>query len=75
MRTAAVVAKHKEHHPELYCQQKQCLWRTGGGFCPRHKPTKSNDPVWNDPVWDYTQCRCANNGDLCEYCLTMEKSQ
>ena len=66
MRTAAIVAKHKEKHPELYCATKRCLWRTSNDYCPRHKPLKSNDPVW-----DYTQCRCANNGDYCEYCLSI----
>jgi hypothetical protein len=23
---------------------------------------------YKQPAWDYTQCRCANNGDLCAYC-------
>lgn len=36
MSTAAKVAMHKEKHPELYCPQVRCLWRTGGPFCPRH---------------------------------------
>lgn len=31
---AAKVREHKEKHPELYCPK--CLWRTGGGPCPRH---------------------------------------
>jgi hypothetical protein len=35
---AAQVAQHKERHPELYCPTRKCLWRTGGGFCPRHAP-------------------------------------
>ena len=33
---AASVAAHKEEHPELYCPDTRCLWRTGGGACPRH---------------------------------------
>jgi hypothetical protein len=33
---AAKVAKHKEAHPELYCPFRKCLWKTGGGYCPRH---------------------------------------
>ena len=37
MRTAAKVAAHKEAHPELYCPEPRCLWRTGGGRCPRHE--------------------------------------
>jgi hypothetical protein len=31
---AKSVREHKEAHPELYCLH--CLWRTGGGPCPRH---------------------------------------
>jgi hypothetical protein len=37
-RTAAIVVKNKEQHPELYCPYRRCLWKTGGGFCPRHRP-------------------------------------
>ena len=33
---AAKVAKDKEAHPEQYCPHRRCLWRTGGGYCPRH---------------------------------------
>ena len=36
MNTAAKVAAHKEAHPELYCTQKRCLWRTADDYCPRH---------------------------------------
>jgi hypothetical protein len=35
---AAKVAANKEKHPERYCPAPQCLWRTGGGYCPRHTP-------------------------------------
>ena len=31
---AAKVAAHKKAHPDLYCSK--CLWKTGGGNCPRH---------------------------------------
>jgi len=33
--TAQKVRLHKEKHPELYCPK--CLWKTNGGYCPRHK--------------------------------------
>jgi hypothetical protein len=36
MTTAAKVAINKEKHPEKYCPYPKCLWRTGGGYCPRH---------------------------------------
>lgn len=26
----------KEKYPEKFCPTKRCLWRTGGGYCPRH---------------------------------------
>ena len=29
-------ALNKEAHPEVYCPARKCLWRTGGGYCPRH---------------------------------------
>jgi hypothetical protein len=34
------VAANKEEHPELYCPGRKCLWRTGGGYCPRHQPAE-----------------------------------
>jgi hypothetical protein len=40
MSTASLVAKAKEKHPEMFCPKKRCLWRTGGGYCPRHKPER-----------------------------------
>lgn len=33
---AANVRKDKDKHPENYCPEPRCLWRTGGGYCPRH---------------------------------------
>jgi hypothetical protein len=43
MATHGSVAKSarldKEARPELYCPERRCLWRTGGGWCPRHRPT------------------------------------
>lgn len=36
MRTAAKVAERKRERPAEYCPHPKCLWRTGGGFCPRH---------------------------------------
>ena len=35
---AASVAENKERNPGKYCPVKRCLWRTGGGYCPRHAP-------------------------------------
>jgi hypothetical protein len=31
-------AREKAEHPEIYCPYRDCLWRTGGGWCPRHDP-------------------------------------
>ncbi len=45
MNTAAMVRKRKEAHPELYCTDRRCLWRTGGGSCPRHKPIADAAPI------------------------------
>lgn len=49
MNINAKVGIEKQEHPERFCPQKGCLWRTaklnhetqqheGGGYCPRHKP-------------------------------------
>lgn len=35
------VALRKQEHPEEYCPVKKCLWRTGGGRCPRHQIKES----------------------------------
>ena len=49
MNIQAKVALDKERHPERYCPTRRCLWRTGGGHCPRHVPT---DPVMQvDPAY------------------------
>lgn len=33
---AARVRKEKDANPEKFCSKPSCLWRTGGGPCPRH---------------------------------------
>ena len=51
MRIAAQVANDKEKHPERFCPHRRCLWRTGGGYCPRHKPVlRSTNEVRNTLV-------------------------
>ena len=40
---AAKVAANKARHPELYCPAPKCLWRTGGGWCPRHQTENSGN--------------------------------
>ena len=42
MSTAAKVAQYKEKNPHLYCPRHRCLWRTDGGYCPRHQPGKTH---------------------------------
>lgn len=37
--TAARVAKSKQQHPEHFCLEASCLWRTAEPFCPRHRPS------------------------------------
>lgn len=39
---AKAARERKERHPELYCSNAVCLWRTGGATgkpCPRHRLT------------------------------------
>jgi hypothetical protein len=50
MNTAAKVAQNKEKHPEHYCPTHRCLWRTGGGHCPRHT---QNGPKPKTTVTDW----------------------
>ena len=49
MNTQAKVAQDKAKHPERFCPEPRCLWKTaklnhetqtyeGGGYCPRHNP-------------------------------------
>lgn len=33
---AKSVRLNKERRPDQYCPSPKCLWRTGGGFCPKH---------------------------------------
>jgi hypothetical protein len=33
---AASVRANKEKHPENYCSNPKCLWRTSSGPCPKH---------------------------------------
>ena len=55
-RIAATVARSKEQHPERYCPERRCLWRTGGGYCPRHAYLH---PAPSDFKCSYPACKCA----------------
>jgi hypothetical protein len=55
MNTRAKVAIEKSEHPERFCPERRCLWRTAklnhatgerecGGYCPRHKSGKALQP-------------------------------
>lgn len=37
----------KERRPENYCPSPKCLWRTGGGYCPRHSAPAELEPLEN----------------------------
>jgi hypothetical protein len=54
MSTASKVAARKLEHPELYCPSPRCLWRTGGGYCPRHaESTEVESKYWPDDTNDF----------------------
>lgn len=58
---AAKVAEHKRKHPELYCSR--CLWRTGGGDCPRHAKSLANALLDEDPdFWKGIGLKRERNG-------------
>ena len=51
MTVNAKIALEKQEHPERFCPEPRCLWRTaklnhetgkreGGGYCPRHRRTQ-----------------------------------
>lgn len=42
---AAKVREEKEEHPERFCADKKCLWRTDEQYCPRHAPAKTTS-LW-----------------------------
>ena len=46
---AANVARNKQKHPENYCPGYRCLWRTGGGYCPRHRREARDGNSRNNP--------------------------
>lgn len=35
--TQAKVGQEKAAHPERFCPEPRCLWKTGGSRCPRHR--------------------------------------
>jgi hypothetical protein len=51
---AANVAAHKVAHPDLYCPARRCLWRTGGGRCPRH-PMTASERAWENANQHFTR--------------------
>lgn len=66
MTTHAGAAKrarmHKEARPDLYCPYRGCLWRTEGGYCPRHAAS-----------WTCDRCK-ARNPDRYENCQTCDSA-
>jgi hypothetical protein len=62
--TQAKVAIEKSEHPERFCPERRCLWRTaklnhakgqreGGGYCPRHKPAEQRGAKPTFTVMDW----------------------
>lgn len=54
MNVQARVALEKEAHPERFCPERRCLWRSYGALCPRHhhlapsEAAASEDPAYID---------------------------
>jgi len=47
MNVQAKVALDKQKRPERFCPHQRCLWRTNGGYCPRHKsPCRTTAMEW-----------------------------
>lgn len=49
MNTAGKVAEMKRKHPEAYCSEPRCLWRTDNKYCPRHAALAEMRAKLNDP--------------------------
>ena len=49
---AAQVANSKRNHPEQFCPVELCLWRTGGGRCPRHPALIVQQDDREQGMWD-----------------------
>lgn len=45
MNTQAKVATEKRAHPERFCPEPRCLWRTNGSRCPRHAAKVIEDMI------------------------------
>lgn len=70
MNTAAKVAREKAAHPERFCPHARCLWRTGGGFCPRHRqaaPLKAEQPRHTTGGGKCPAC-AAEAAEVCKDC-------
>ena len=62
---AAKVAESKRLHPDQFCPAERCLWRTGGGRCPRHPA-----PTSAAAAPPRLACTCAERDyGLCPSCL------
>jgi hypothetical protein len=56
---AKSVRENKEQHPEFYCPDPRCLWRTNkrGTFvaCPKHAPNalsqRDSERIANEKAW------------------------
>lgn len=53
--TAMRSRQTKEEHPERYCPARNCLWRTGGGWCPRHGGEARNAAETAARLWSFEE--------------------
>jgi hypothetical protein len=67
MNTAQSVRLNKQAHPERYCSNHYCLWKTAQ-LDHATQTFKLNANPCKRHVVDYRECRCENNGDYCDYC-------
>ena len=67
MNTAQSVRINKEQHPERYCSNHYCLWKTAKLDHTTQTYTLNANPCQRHNV-DPRKCRCENNGDYCESC-------
>ena len=67
MNTAQKVRIDKEKHPERFCSNHHCLWRTAKLDRATQKYVLNANPCKRHNI-DPRKCRCENNGDYCDYC-------
>lgn len=67
-RKSDIIDRLTEHQDSYISDVVQDIFKYWASYASSQGPAE-------DPRWDHTQCRCENNGDYCEYCEEIARSQ